>query len=230
MPRNTVLIAEKFNKKILPLGNPYLILTRSQVINNRKSETTKAEQQKAAFVALGSNQSSVAGGPGATVTRAMQMIENKGLRIRATSRLYINPAFPAGSGPDYTNAVVVFESSLPCAKILEILHEIEASLGRERTARWGARTVDLDLLAVGDTVFPDVETQNHWRTLSLEEQMGQTPEQLILPHPRLQDRAFVLVPMAEIAPDWLHPILKKTVLQMLNDLPQQDRDDVRPSE
>jgi 2-amino-4-hydroxy-6-hydroxymethyldihydropteridine diphosphokinase len=200
------------------------------VRNNRKSETTKAEQQKAVLVALGSNQSSVAGGPGATVTRAMQMIENKGLKIQATSRLYSNPAFPAGSGTDYTNAVVVFESSLPCANILQILHEIEASLGRERSVRWGARTVDLDLLAVGDTVHPDVATQNHWRTLSLEEQMRQTPEQLILPHPRLQDRAFVLVPMAEVTPDWLHPILKKTVLQMLNDLPQQDRDDVRPSE
>jgi 2-amino-4-hydroxy-6-hydroxymethyldihydropteridine diphosphokinase len=200
------------------------------VRNNRKSEATRAEQQKTVLVALGSNQSSVAGGPSATVTRAMQMIENKGLRIQTTSRLYINPAFPAGSGTDYTNAVVVFESSLPCANILQILHEIEASLGRERSVRWGARTVDLDLLAVGDTVLPDVATQNHWRTLSLEEQMRQTPEQLILPHPRLQDRAFVLVPMAEVTPDWLHPILKKTVLQMLNDLPQQDRDDVRPSE
>lgn len=187
-------------------------------------------KRKTALVALGSNQSSVEGGPAETVSKAIQIMECKGFKIQAASRMYVNPAFPAGSGPEYTNAVVALSTNLPCDEILEVLHEIEAELGRERDVRWGSRTVDLDLLAVEALVLPDVETQNHWRALPLEDQMRQAPEQLILPHPRLQDRAFVLVPMAEIAPDWLHPTLNKTVLQMLNDLPQQDRDEVRPTE
>lgn len=187
-------------------------------------------KQKNAWIALGSNQSSHAGGPRETVQQAIQMMENIGLQVRDVSRFYTNPAFPAGSGPDYVNAVVYVTSEWSCLKILEELHKLEAGLGRKRDIRWGARTVDLDLLAVGDVVYPDVQVQNHWRSLPLSQQMSQTPDDLILPHPRLQDRAFVLVPMAEIAPDWRHPVLKKTVLQMLSDLPQHDKDQVVPSD
>ncbi|WP_255200216.1 MULTISPECIES: 2-amino-4-hydroxy-6-hydroxymethyldihydropteridine diphosphokinase [unclassified Sulfitobacter] len=198
--------------------------------NNHETSQNTAQNLKTALVALGSNQSSVEGGPAETILRAIQIMECKGFKIQAASRMYVNPAFPAGSGPEYTNAVVAISTNLACDEILEILHEIEAELGRERDVRWGSRTVDLDLLAVEALVLPDVQMQNHWRALPLPDQMRQAPEQLILPHPRLQDRAFVLVPMAEITPDWLHPTLKKTVLQMLNDLPQQDRDEVRPTE
>ncbi|WP_245764301.1 2-amino-4-hydroxy-6-hydroxymethyldihydropteridine diphosphokinase [Sulfitobacter marinus] len=185
---------------------------------------------KVSWVALGGNQSSIAGGPAETVAYAIDLLKAQGYNLHAKSRLFANPAFPLGSGPDYVNAVVGFQTDCAPHETLEVLHEIEAKLGRERHVRWGSRSVDLDLIAVGDAVFPDVQRQNHWRNLPLDDQMIQTPDELILPHPRMQDRAFVLVPMAEIAPNWLHPILEKTVLQMLNDLPQQDKDDVRPIE
>lgn len=172
-----------------------------------------------ALVALGGNQPSVAGGPRATVTRAIQRMDEVGLSVRAVSALYQNPAFPAGSGPDYINAAVSIETDLTGDDLLRTLHEIEAEFGRERGTRWGARTVDLDLIALGDMILPTAQIQSEWRLLTLEAQQMKTPDTLILPHPRLQDRAFVLVPLADIAPEWRHPTLGKTVLEMLSELP-----------
>jgi 2-amino-4-hydroxy-6-hydroxymethyldihydropteridine diphosphokinase len=108
------------------------------------------------------------------------------------------------------------------------LHDIETRFGRRRAQRWGMRTLDIDLLAMGDSVLPDADTQDRWRNLPPDAQIGATPGELILPHPRLQDRAFVLVPLADVAPDWVHPRLGLTVRDMLAALPQADRDAVKP--
>lgn len=100
-------------------------------------------------------------------------------------------------------------------------------MGRERGTRWGQRTLDLDLLAMGDLVLPDAQVYAHWRDLPLEDQARRAPEQLILPHPRLQDRAFVLVPLSDVAPDWRHPVLGRTVLEMRDALSPEALAEVR---
>ena len=130
------------------------------------------------------------------------------------SRWYRTEAFPAGSGPDFLNAAIALNSKMNPADLLAHLHAIERDHGRKRTKRWGPRTVDLDLLASGDLVLPDAGTWRHWHDLDPARQSAEWPEDLILPHPRMQDRAFVLVPLMDIAPGWRHPVLRRTVTEM----------------
>lgn len=174
------------------------------------------------LIALGSNLPSDAGGPAETLHAARARLEVADVRISAFSRLYETPCFPPGAGPDYVNAAAVVTYAGKPRDMLNVLHKIEAEFGRERVQRWGQRTLDLDLLAAGDLVWPDAQTQAKWRALPLEEQMRQAPGEMVLPHPRLQDRAFVLVPLSDVASDWRHPVLGQTVAEMLAALPEQD--------
>ena len=164
-----------------------------------------------------------------TILLAAERLKSGGDLTVRLSRLFVTPSFPPGSGADYVNAAAVVETGrFGATEMLARLHEVEAQFGRDRRTRWGARVLDLDLLAMGDAVLPDGPTQDHWRGLPMEMQLIQAPDQLILPHPRLQDRAFVLVPLAEVAPDWRHPRLGLTVTEMLARLPATDKAGIRP--
>jgi len=180
------------------------------------------------LVALGSNVTSSVGLPARTLRRAIDELEREGVKIRAVSRFFATPCFPAGAGPDYVNAALSAETALSPAEFLALLHQVEASFGRERIERWGQRTLDLDLIAYGDMIAPDLETFQTWYALPADLQKMRAPEDLILPHPRLQDRGFVLVPLHDVAPNWRHPVLDRTVAQMLADLPETDTRDVTP--
>ena len=108
--------------------------------------------------------------------------------LKRVSSLYRTPAWPDPADPPFVNAVAEIETGMGPEALLAALHAIEAGFGRRRSLPNAPRTLDLDLLAYGG------------------ERRDGAGEGLVLPHPRLAGRAFVLVPLAEIAPDWRHPV------------------------
>jgi len=148
-----------------------------------------------AFVALGSN----LGDRAANLNAAIERLLEAGVDVVRVSRFYENPAVggPAGS-PDFLNAVAEVRTTLEPHALLDRLLAVEAELGRVRTVRWAPRTIDLDIILYADRVI-------------------QSPR-LTVPHPQMHLREFVLAPLAEIAPEAVHPVLKATAREMLDEL------------
>jgi 2-amino-4-hydroxy-6-hydroxymethyldihydropteridine diphosphokinase len=145
----------------------------------------------AVVVALGSNLGGGQGSSGAILDAAVSRFDAAGLTVLRRSSWWRSAAWPDPTQPDYLNGVALVETALTPARVLEVLHGIEADFGRERgEARNAARTLDLDLIAYGRTVA---------------DQAG-----LHLPHARAAERLFVMGPLAQIAPDWVHPVLGET--------------------
>lgn len=142
-------------------------------------------------IALGSN----LGDSLATLKSAIATLNNtQQITVKSHSSWY--KTAPVGPPqPDYINACAILEVSLEPKQLLAALLEIEIKFNRIRREKWGPRTLDLDLLLYDDLIL-------------------ETPT-LTLPHPRMTERAFVLVPLAEIAPDWVHPVTKSAIAQLL---------------
>lgn len=142
-----------------------------------------------AFVGLGGNQAGPLGGPRDYIEAAVERLAAlQGIEVLRRSRLYRSAPWGHADQSDFTNAVLELETGLPARTLLDRLLEVERQLGRERQehqAQWGPRLIDLDLLA-----FDDAETHS---------------EALNLPHPRMHQRAFVLVPLLELEPDFEIP-------------------------
>ena len=158
------------------------------------------------------------------------MAEFKKISAIRVSRGFRTPAFPVGSGPDFLNAALAVETTFDPPELLQVLHQIESDLGRVRAERWGPRHCDLDLLGHGNSILPDHSTVKSWMELSNEEAISRLPDRLILPHPRLHLRAFVLIPLTDVAPDWRHPILGRTVLELASDLTPAETAEIVPVE
>ncbi|MEM1360464.1 MAG: 2-amino-4-hydroxy-6-hydroxymethyldihydropteridine diphosphokinase [Pseudomonadota bacterium] len=178
------------------------------------------------LVSFGSNLKSSAGAPEATILAAVEALRAKGLKFESLSPLFETPAYPPGSGPNFINAAakVFFEGT--AKELLKILQEVERDFGRDRQKRWDSRTLDLDLLAYGSSVLPSREIYMQWRDLPQDRLTEEAPGELILPHPRMQERAFVLVPLAHVDPDWRHPVLGLTVTEMRDQLPKPEIEEI----
>ena len=151
-----------------------------------------------AYIGLGSN----VGDKKANCRKAIDLLAGSGRVIR-TSSWYCTEPIGHADQDDFVNAVVEIETGLSAEALLDRCRSIEKELGRVRTTHWGPRTIDLDILLYG------AETT-------------ETPR-LTIPHPLLQDRRFVLVPLCEIAPQAFHPTLRKTAADLLFDLQDRQR-------
>lgn len=180
-----------------------------------------------AWVAFGANLPSETGEPVETLFAAVQDLRDMGVTIKGASRVFETPCFPVGAGPSYINFVIEVEAALAPEALLSLLHDIEARHGRVRKTRWAGRSIDLDLMAMEGEIRPDATTVRAWIDLPMSAQTTQAPETLILPHPRIQDRAFMLIPFADLAPDWVHPLLGKTVQEMCDARPDAEKTEIK---
>ena len=157
------------------------------------------------YIGLGANLPSPEHGtPKATLEAAMRALEARGLTLVARSPLYESEPVPVSDQPWYLNAVIEVATDLAPPEVLAILHSVENAFGRVRGVRNEPRVLDLDLLDHRGAV-------------------RNGPESPLLPHPRLIDRAFVLWPLRDIAPDWRHPVTGRTIAELLESLPEDQR-------
>ncbi|MFN4100638.1 MAG: 2-amino-4-hydroxy-6-hydroxymethyldihydropteridine diphosphokinase [Pararhodobacter sp.] len=180
------------------------------------------------LLALGSNASGDESSNSLLLNQAIAAIKQERITTLRLSRFFCTPAFPAGAGPDFVNACLVARSELGPEGVLAAAHRVEQAMGRVRDRRWGQRVIDIDLLASGDAVLPDRGTVAQWMALPPADQQRLTPEGLILPHPRLHQRGFVLTPLCDVAPDWVHPLTGKSVRAMLDALDSAELAGIRP--
>jgi 2-amino-4-hydroxy-6-hydroxymethyldihydropteridine diphosphokinase len=152
------------------------------------------------FIALGSNVAGRFASPAEAVEVAIQVLQDSEIKQVSRSRLYRSAAWPDPTDPEFINAMLSVETSLAPDALLARLHAVEAEFGRQRRQVNAPRTLDLDIVDFAGQVSAP----------------GGRP---ILPHPRLADRAFVLLPLAEIAPDWRHPVTGVPICDLIRALP-----------
>jgi len=148
-----------------------------------------------AYLSLGSNE----GNREQWLQQAIGLIAQKCGDITAKSPIYETAAWGINAQPDFLNMVLCINTPLSPEQLIRTILGIETSLGRTRTVKWGPRTIDIDILFYNNEII-------------------ELPD-LIIPHPFLHERRFILTPLADIAPGYLHPKLNKTISQLLADCP-----------
>ena len=139
------------------------------------------------FLLLGSNQQN----PQKQLLLAQKLVTKKIGPIKRKSAIYQTAAWGNANQPDFLNQVTIVETKLPAQKTMQIILQIEKEMGRLRTVKNAPRIIDIDILFFNKEIINE--------------------EQLIVPHPQLQNRRFVLVPLNELSPNFKHPVLKKTI-------------------
>lgn len=152
-------------------------------------------EQKKTYLLLGSN----LGNRALLLENAIEMIENEIGNIFVKSSIYETAAWGKTDQPSFLNLALGVQTSLTPIELLKCVMKIENKLGRIREEKWGARLIDIDVILYGNEIV----------------NLGET---LIIPHVEMQKRKFVLQPLAEIAPNQVHPMLKKTILELLDNL------------
>lgn len=148
----------------------------------------------AIYIALGSN----LGDKENNMKEALQRLARKGVTVCKVSDFMATRPYGVTDQPDFLNAVAELKTDNSPTELLRILLQVEQEMGRKRIRRWGERNIDLDLLLYDDQIINLPNLQ--------------------VPHPDMQNRDFVLRPLTQIAPDAVHPLLKKTIRQLWEEL------------
>jgi 2-amino-4-hydroxy-6-hydroxymethyldihydropteridine diphosphokinase len=164
------------------------------------------------LVGLGANSPGPWGSPAETLERALRELEQRGIAVKAVSGLYETAAMGAARQPPYVNQVALLDTSLPAPSLLRLLKQIEARAGRRGGRPWGARTLDLDILDYKGMVL------NWSRSRKTMPRARVRP--LVLPHPHLERRPFVLRPLLDVAPNWRHPVLQLSAEELWRRVPK----------
>jgi len=164
------------------------------------------------LVGLGANSPGPWGSPAKTLKRALRELKQRGITVEAVSDLYETAAMGAARQPPYVNQVALIATSLPAPALLRLLKQIEAKAGRRGGRPWGARTLDLDIIDYkGMTLNWSGNRKGMPRA---------RVRPLVLPHPQLELRPFVLRPLLDVAPNWRHPVLKLSAGELWRRVPK----------
>ena len=168
------------------------------------------------YIALGSNLETKNMDRLEILNKALEYFPMFSISLVKVSSFWESKSYPNKNQPNFINAVSEVQSILNPHQTLCSLKKIEIILGRKVNSRWGSRVLDLDILAAGSLILPNLRIFNKWLKMPLEKQIQNQPNQLILPHPRIQDRLFVLKPLSEIDPNWIHPVLNKKPYELID--------------
>ena len=168
------------------------------------------------YIALGSNLETKNMTRLEILNKALEYFSLFKISLLKVSSFWESKSYPNKNQPNFINAVSEVQSKLNPYQTLSSLKKIESLLGRKINGRWGNRVLDLDILAAGSLILPNLLIFKKWQKMPLHLQIQNQPKQLILPHPRIQDRLFVLKPLSEINQDWMHPVLNKKTFELID--------------
>ncbi len=180
------------------------------------------------ILVLGSNLSSEFGNSAETLKKCVDEIRyNSGIESLMESNWYISSSFLNKSEPKYINVGVRFSTHLNPRELINFTSGLENKYGRKRNKRWDSRTCDIDILLCDQQILPSRDHFVEWLKLDFSDQIKLVPDELIIPHPRLQERTFFLKPLNDLQPDWIHPFLKLKAKEMLDSLPLNELENIK---
>lgn len=183
-------------KRLINFYDVKILANRTLFLLNQLCLTFAAFMEPV-YLSLGSN----VGDREFMLNRAIDLLNTQAGKVYRVSAVYRTSPWGITEQPEFLNQVLLLETRMAPDELMRCIIQIEAVMGRIRTTKWGPRTIDIDILFYGDRIIQSTD--------------------LVLPHPFLHERRFILLPLAEIAPDFLHPILHQSMTELLSSLNDQ---------